>query len=111
MNSCIDMSTTDLDCEEVCLHVSDLGSFERRCPDQLRLIGGMNPEKSIAVALDVGTDNDELLNDPLYMVSISVYPTGLRSLTSKTRDGGPGAFGGNSTTSSLTSGYTVSWRP
>ncbi|KAI0028589.1 hypothetical protein K488DRAFT_58233 [Vararia minispora EC-137] len=31
------------------------------------LIGRMNPSKSLAVALDVGTDNEKLLDDPLYV--------------------------------------------
>ncbi|VDC06716.1 unnamed protein product [Peniophora sp. CBMAI 1063] len=31
------------------------------------LIGRMNPSKSLAVALDVGTNNEKLLNDPLYV--------------------------------------------
>ncbi|KAF8889560.1 hypothetical protein CPB84DRAFT_1683853 [Gymnopilus junonius] len=31
------------------------------------LIGGMEPAKSLPVVLDVGTDNQNLLNDPLYV--------------------------------------------
>jgi hypothetical protein len=29
----------------------------------------MNPAKTLSVTLDVGTDNKELLEDPLYVVS------------------------------------------
>ena len=29
--------------------------------------GGIDPRRTIAVALDVGTDNDQLLNDPFYL--------------------------------------------
>jgi malate dehydrogenase (oxaloacetate-decarboxylating) len=32
------------------------------------LIGGLDPSRSLSVALDVGTNNPELLNDPLYVV-------------------------------------------
>ncbi|KAF8816213.1 Aminoacid dehydrogenase-like protein [Phlegmacium glaucopus] len=31
------------------------------------LIGGMDPSRSLSVVLDVGTNNTELLNDPLYV--------------------------------------------
>jgi len=36
-----------------------------------RLLAGMNPATSLAVTLDVGTDNENLLNDNLYVVSFS----------------------------------------
>ncbi|KAJ3993652.1 hypothetical protein F5050DRAFT_1844747, partial [Lentinula boryana] len=32
-----------------------------------RLIGGIDPSKAVAVTLDVGTNNENLLNDPLYV--------------------------------------------
>ncbi|OSD01203.1 hypothetical protein PYCCODRAFT_1436698 [Trametes coccinea BRFM310] len=31
------------------------------------LLGGMDPSKTVPVVLDVGTDNQQLLNDPLYV--------------------------------------------
>ncbi len=34
------------------------------------LVGGLDPAKTLSVVLDVGTDNDKLLNDPLYVVSV-----------------------------------------
>jgi hypothetical protein len=33
-----------------------------------RLLAGINPSKALSVTLDVGTDNETLLNDPLYVV-------------------------------------------
>jgi len=34
-----------------------------------RLIGGLDPNRTVSVVLDVGTNNEALLNDPLYLVS------------------------------------------
>ena len=34
------------------------------------LIGGIDPAKCLAVTLDVGTDNEELLHDKLYVVRL-----------------------------------------
>ena len=34
-----------------------------------RLLAGINPSKALSVTLDVGTDNETLLNDHLYVVS------------------------------------------
>ena len=34
-----------------------------------RLIGGLDPNRTISVVLDVGTNNEGLLNDPMYLVS------------------------------------------
>ena len=38
------------------------------CAD--RLLAGINPSKALSVTLDVGTDNESLLNDRLYVVSL-----------------------------------------
>lgn len=35
------------------------------------LLAGMDPSRTLSVTLDVGTDNEELLNDHLYVVSIA----------------------------------------
>jgi hypothetical protein len=45
----------------------------------IRLLAGVNPAHSLAVTLDVGTDNESLLNDNLYVVSCSLFylPLGL----------------------------------
>ncbi len=36
----------------------------------IRLIGGIDPSRALAVTLDVGTNNEELLDDNLYVVSM-----------------------------------------
>ena len=62
-----------------------------------RLVGGLDPSKTLAVMLDVGTNNEELLNDPLYVVSLIsiVFPKShlnpqpiiLLGMAESTRDG------------------------
>ena len=39
------------------------------CSTWHRLVGGVHPAKALPVILDVGTDNEDLLSDPLYVVS------------------------------------------
>lgn len=64
----------------------------------------MNPAKSLAVTLDVGTDNENLLNDNLYVVGLR-FPFVVLIVTSKSvgRDGRIGASVGKNTTGLLTS--------
>lgn len=37
-------------------------------PPCFRALGGIDPSKTLSVVFDVGTNNDNLLNDPLYVV-------------------------------------------
>ena len=37
------------------------------------LLAGIDPSKAISVTLDVGTDNEELRNDHLYVVRLSAH--------------------------------------
>ncbi len=36
------------------------------------LIGGVDPANTLSVTLDVGTDNEDLLNDRLYVVCLPI---------------------------------------
>ncbi|RXW17686.1 hypothetical protein EST38_g8168 [Candolleomyces aberdarensis] len=47
--------------------VGGIGSSVRLFTTLDRLVGGLDPSKTLAVMLDVGTNNEELLNDPLYV--------------------------------------------
>ena len=38
----------------------------------IRLVGGINPHMALPVVLDVGTNNEELLNDDLYVVCLDL---------------------------------------
>lgn len=54
------------------------------------LLAGINPVKSLSVVLDVGTDNETILNDPLYVVSRDSISDAIQP-TRKHRDGVMGA--------------------
>ena len=77
------------------------------------LLVGMNPSKTLSVTLDVGTDNQSLLDDPLYVVSaVSIIPLPDCPISSDIdRDGQINGFEGKTTTSLWTSmngsGYLV----
>lgn len=68
-----------------------------------RLLAGMNPATSLAVTLDVGTDNENLLNDNLYVVSFYFLPFSIVPHKSAVRDGRIGASAVKSTINLLTS--------
>lgn len=60
----------DLHCEICNLHVSRVSnSVIIWRLTFVRLLAGMDPSKTLSVTLDVGTDNEKLLNDHLYVVS------------------------------------------
>ena len=46
--------------------------FRCDCGDnRCSLVGGIDPAKALAVTLDVGTDNQDLLKDELYVVRLN----------------------------------------
>ena len=59
---------------EVCnLHVRHSPSMRHRLADRLdSLLAGMDPAQTLSVVFDVGTDNEDLLNDHLYVVRLSL---------------------------------------
>lgn len=50
----------------------------------LRLVGGIDPASALAVTLDVGTNNEVLLKDDLYVVSCFDTPFELNDAGLKT---------------------------
>jgi len=61
------------------------------------LVGGIDPAKTLAVTLDVGTDNEDLLKDELYVVRVTNI-LDLLSLITFSRDGPMSAYGVMTTT-------------
>ena len=56
---------------------------------QYSLIGGVDPAKALSVTLDVGTDNDNLLNDHLYVVCLFIWALHRPYLISRASQGWP----------------------
>lgn len=79
---CVDpLTNLELDCHRKIrnLHVSTFDSYGHAFALGThsiigrRLIGGVDPVKTLAVTLDVGTDNEDLLSDRLYVVRPSGF--------------------------------------
>lgn len=70
-----------------------------------RLLAGINPSKALSVTLDVGTDNESLLNDRLYVVCSFQISVSYCLLIGQSRDGLQEGFEGLRTISSLTSKF------
>ena len=67
---------------EIChiyVRVSRYDNTRKRTICETRLLAGMDPSKTLSVTLDVGTDNEKLLNDSLYVVCLRYLSTASRT--------------------------------